>query len=125
MAILLSIHIFELDFIQECIIVKCNILYNEEKQLMIVGETFFHKSQRIEHYNHFMAHSKWQTAFDVGYFQKTLTVPDRSNLTGNALLERKWDRKWNAAGTPKERQNFCGVGARSIENDKFRISPFA
>ena len=38
-----------------------------------------------------------------------ITVPDRSNLTGNALLERKW----NAAGTPKERQNFCGVGARS------------
>ena len=44
------------------------------------------------------------------------TVPDRSNLTGNALLERKWNAKWNAAGTPKERPNFCGVGARSIEN---------
>ena len=41
------------------------------------------------------------------------TVPDRSNLTGNALLERKWNAKWNAAGTPKERKNFCGVGARS------------
>ena len=42
-----------------------------------------------------------------------VTVPARSNLTGNALLERKWNAKWNAAGTPKERQNFCGVGARS------------
>ena len=41
------------------------------------------------------------------------TVPDRSNLTGNALLERKWNAKRNAAGTPRERQNFCGVGARS------------
>ena len=29
------------------------------------------------------------------------TVPDRSNLTGNALLERKWNVKWSAAGTPK------------------------
>ena len=43
------------------------------------------------------------------YHPVHFTVPDRSNLTGNALLERKW----NAAGTPKERQNFCGVGARS------------
>ena len=40
-------------------------------------------------------------------------VPLKSNLTGNALLERKWNAKWNAAGTPRERQNFCGVGARS------------
>ena len=42
-----------------------------------------------------------------------IQVPDRSNLTRNALLERKWNAKWNAAGTPKERQNFCVVGARS------------
>ena len=41
------------------------------------------------------------------------TVPDRSNLTGNTLLERIWNAKWNTVGTPKERQNFCGVGARS------------
>ena len=33
-----------------------------------------------------------------------ITLPDRSNLTENALLERKWNAKWNAAGTPKERQ---------------------
>ena len=41
------------------------------------------------------------------------TVPDRSNLTVNALLERKWNAKWNAVGTLRERQNVCGTGARS------------
>ena len=43
--------------------------------------------------------------------QEQFTVPDRSNLTGNALLECKWNAKWNTAA-PKELQNFCGVGAR-------------
>ena len=47
---------------------------------------------------------------------ETHTVPDRSNLIGNALLERKWNAKWNAAGMPKEHQNFCGAGTRSFEN---------
>ena len=41
------------------------------------------------------------------------TVPHRSNPTGNVLLERKWNAKWKATGTPKECQNFCGAGARS------------
>ena len=50
---------------------------------------------------------------EINYQLALATVPDRRNLTGNALLERKWNANWNAAGTPKERQNFCGVGARS------------
>ena len=37
------------------------------------------------------------------------TLPDRSNLTLNALLERKW----NAEGKPKECQNFRGAGVHS------------
>ena len=37
------------------------------------------------------------------------TVPDRSNLTGNALLERKWNAKWNAAGTLRERQRNAKI----------------
>ena len=51
--------------------------------------------------------------FHFAQLHPTCTVPDRSNLTGNALLERKWNAKWNAAGTPKGRQNFCGAGTRS------------
>ena len=54
------------------------------------------------------------------------TVPDRSNLTGNALLERKWNAKWNAAGTSKflwswsafrtRMRSFENAITRSIEN---------
>ena len=54
------------------------------------------------------------------------TVPDRSNLTGNALLERKWNVKWNAAGTSKflwswsafrtRMRSFENAITRSIEN---------
>ena len=46
------------------------------------------------------------------------TVPDRSNLTGNALLERKWNAKWNAARTPKFLWSWSAFRTRthSIEN---------
>ena len=46
------------------------------------------------------------------------TVPDRSNLTGNALLERIWNAKWNAAGTPKFLWSWSAFPTRtcSIEN---------
>ena len=43
------------------------------------------------------------------------TVPDRSNLTVNALLERKWNVKWNANGTQMER---CGNAKMSVELER-------
>ena len=46
------------------------------------------------------------------------TVLDRSNLTGNSLLEHKWNVKWKAAGTPKFRWSWSAFWTRMhyIEN---------
>ena len=37
----------------------------------------------------------------MAWYSPWITVPDRSNLTVNTLLEHKWNAKWNATGTPK------------------------